>query len=206
MKKNKLILISAIVLMLFSVLSVFPQSSAIKTDKGFLFIHNGDKKSFTIEIVGKEIKPLQSETPMFTVDGNVLQILTVPITNFTNNSKGKTDEELLEMHKVWESDYLGNEAYKTKLTLETQKMTFGQTKALFWGFKRPSMNQQFDGDYFLTTIIGNDLIGIGSSTDAKVKKAEIQTFLESIMQSLKVSDKPFDIEKLSEQIRKGEIK
>lgn len=204
MKNSKVLLISAFLLMLFSALQIFPQSSAIKTDKGFLFVSNGDKKSFTIEINGNEIKPLQSETPMFMVDGKLLQILTVPITNFTDKAKGKSDEELLEMHKIWESNYLGDEVYKTKLTTESQKMKFGENNALFWGFKRPSMNQQFDGDYFLTTIIGKNLVGIGSATSAEVTKAETQTFLESIMKSLKISDKPYDINKLSEQIRKGE--
>lgn len=205
MKPFKSVIISAFVLMLFSTLTVFPQSAAIKTDKGFLFVNNGEKKSFTVEIVGKEVKTVKNKNPLFTVDGNPFQILNVPLTNFTNNPKGKTDDDLLELHKIWESDYLSKEFYQAKLTIETQKMNFGKTKALFWSFKRPRLNQEFGADYFLTTIIGNDLIGFLMS-GAEMEKAEIQTFLESIMKSLKISDKPFDIDKLSQQIRKGEIK
>lgn len=192
--------------MLFLTSTVFPQSAAIKTDKGILFVHNGEKKSFTVEIVGKKVKTVRNPNPLFTVDGNSLRILNLPFTNFTYNPEGKTHEELLELHKIWESDYLSKEFFKAKLTIETRKMNFGKTKAIFWNFKRPSVNQEFDADYFLTTIIGDHLIGFVLASGTKMKKAQAQTFLGSLMKSLKISDKPYDIDKLSEQFRKGKLK
>lgn len=201
MHQLKLKLVMASIILLVLTFTSYSQA-VIKTGKGFLFINNGNKdKSFTLEINGKEVKTLKSSSPLFQVDGKILQILIVPLTNFTEKSKNKTDEELLDMHKTWESNYLSEEIYKKKLMLEVEKISFGERKALFWGFSRPSKNQQFDRDYFLTTIVGNHVVGVGSSLSPKDKKADIQQFLENIMKTLKPSDKNFDIDKLADEIK-----
>lgn len=186
-------------------LNAFSQA-LIKTDEGVLFINNDAEKSFTFEITGKEVKPLESQQPMFSVDGKLLQILIVSISNFADSKKKQTDEELLEAHKIWESDYLATELYKKKLTLETEKIASDGRQLLFWGFTRPSYNEQFSRDYFLTTIIGKYLVGFGSPISESENKTDTKSFLLKIAKTLKVSDKPFDIEKLSDEIKKGTYK
>ena len=200
MNQSKIRLFAAAIVLFGSALTAFSQA-AIKTGDGFLFIKNDVKKSFIIEIKGKEVKTLESANPMFLVDGKILQIIMVPLTNFAPKNINKTDMELLEMHKNWESGYLSDEVFKRKLTVESEKFSVGDRKALFWGFIRPSFNQEVDGDYFLTTIIGDNLIGIGSSISPKDKKETIRVFLNEVFKTLQVSDRNFDIEKMSKEIK-----
>jgi hypothetical protein len=190
---------AAIMILFCSVVSAFAQA-AIKTDKGYLFVYNDKSKSFTLDIVGKEIKTLESSQPMFAIDGRVLQILIVPVANF---AEGKTlgEAELLETHRIWETDYLGQEMYKKKLTVESQSLNLGERKSLFWGFTRPSMNQEFDRDYFLTMIVGDYLLALGSPLTPKDSKTDAQKFLSDVAKTIKLSDKPYDIEKLAAEIR-----
>jgi hypothetical protein len=180
--------------------TVFSQA-AIKTENGYLFIKNGKDKSFTIEITGKEVTSVKSPNPTFLVDGRIVQILSVPLTNFTN--KKMSDEELLEAHKIWETDYLGDEVFKKKLTVETEKVSNADRKLLFWYFTRPNVIKQYDRDVYMTTIIGNSLLGVSSPIEPAVKIADVQKLFLDIMKSLKVSDKAFDIAKLAEDIKKG---
>lgn len=193
-----------IAILIGAAVSAYAQA-AIKTDNGYLFIYNGDSKSFTLTIEGNEVKTLESSQPMFVVDGRVLQILTVPVANFAEGKK-LGEAELLETHKIWETDYLGQEMYKSKLNVETQSLNVGERKALFWGFARPAMNLEYNRDYFLTMIMGDYLLALGSSLTPKENKADAQKFLSAVAQTIKVSDKPFDIEKLANEIRNAPSK
>jgi len=178
---------------------------SIKTGKGFLFINNNDDKSFSIEISGSDVKPQEDlNVPAFSVDGKIVQILSVPLTNFAPENKKLSDEELLEAHKLWESNYLSTDIYKEKLKVESTKVKLGEKRdALFWGFTRPKFNQEFKHEYFLTTVVGKTLLAIGSPVGENETIEGTKKILMEIMVTLKVSEKPFDIEKLSESIRKS---
>jgi hypothetical protein len=198
-KFGKFLLLTVVVLGL-SAITTFSQA-AIKTENGYLFIKNGKDKSFTIEVTGKEVKPVKSRNPTFSVDGTIVQILSLPLTNFTD--KKMNDEELLEAHKIWEIDYLGDKIFKQKLKPETVKVSLGDRKLLFWYFVRPNEIKQYNRDMYMTTVIGNSLLGISSPVEPEVGSSDTQKMFTKIMESLKVSDKPFDIEKLADEIVKG---
>ncbi len=197
-KLGKYSVFAVLTIALFAVTS-FSQAG-IKTPTGYLFIKNGKDKSYTMEINGNNITALKSPTPAFSIAGKIFQILSVPISNFTD--KKMTDIELLEKHKIWESDYL-SERFKEKLTIDSEKLTFGERKALFWGFTRPTLNQQYDRDYYMSTVIGSSLLVLSSPIKIGENKADYQTFLSDMMKTVKVSDKPFDIAKMAEDIKKS---
>lgn len=200
MHQLKTKLLPVLLILLASAINSFAQA-VIKLEDGFLFINNEKDKSFTLEIKGKDVKALESSVPMFMVDGKILQILIVPKGNFLTNDKRISGDALLEAHKLWETEYLGTEVYKTKLTLESDKLSFGERKALFWGFTHPNSNQQFDRDYFLTTSMNSYLLGLSSPATPKQSKADTEKFLSDLMKTLVVSDKPFDVTKLADEIQ-----
>jgi hypothetical protein len=137
-KIGKFLLLTIAMFCVFSV-SVFSQA-AIKTENGYLFINNGKEKSFTVEVTGKNVKTVKNENPTFSIDDRILQLLTVANKNFTDKQLG--DDELLEAHKVWESDYLATEVFKKKLTVEAEKVTVNDRKTLFWIIKRPAYTRR----------------------------------------------------------------
>jgi hypothetical protein len=169
-KIGKFLLLTIAMFCVFSV-SVFSQA-AIKTENGYLFINNGKEKSFTVEVTGKNVKTVKNENPTFSIDDRILQLLTVANKNFTDKQLG--EDELLEAHKVWESDYLATEVFKKKLTVEAEKVTVNDRKTLFWIIKRPAYTEEFDRDVYMTTIIGNSVFGLSSPIEPETKKADMQ--------------------------------
>jgi hypothetical protein len=182
-------------------------SASIFTGDGYLFIHNGKDKSFTIDIKSKTIKPLKAgDNPAFDVNGKILQVVIVKNENFLAGANNAGEEKMLELHQKWESDYAIDALYHEKLNVESEKMSISDRKMLFWGFKRPSFATEFDRDYFLTTIIGSQLLGLSSPLKVGESLADYKKLFTDALSTLKVSDKPFDITKISEQLRNGTYK
>ena len=198
--KLRLLFLLTAAVFLLSAAPAFGQAS-IKTANGFLFVNNDASKSFTLEVSGGEVKPLQHSQPMFQVDGRLLQILTVKKTGFAPQAGNKSDEELLDLHKIWESDYLGQEVFKQKLAVEAEKLDVAGRRALFWSFARPIHNQQIGHDCFLSTIVGDYALVLSSPLPLKGDKAATQKFLVDVLKTIKLADKTFDIEKLAAEIK-----
>jgi hypothetical protein len=174
----------------------------IKTGNGYLFVNNNADKSFSLEITGKDVKPAEGvQVPMFIVNGYPIQILSVDVKSFAPNNNGPGDLELLEKHRDWETNYLGKDIYQKKLKVFSSELKYGKRKALLWGFNRPSSNEQFQKDYFMTTIIGKTLLAIGIAPKTEDKESDVRKMAGTIMKTLEIQDKPFDIKKLSDSYR-----
>ncbi len=182
-------------------------TATIKTADGYLFIHNTKIKSFTLEIKGKDVTTPKNQTnvPMFFVNGKIVQIVTTETSNFIPAGKTLSDDEILEAHKKWESDFLSGE-YKSKLQVESEKFSLGERKTLFWGFKRPGLSDTFDRDYFLTTTFGMTLLAVSSPVKSKEELSAYKALLTEIMSTLKVSSEPFDVQKIADGLRKAPAK
>lgn len=176
--------------------------ATIRLANGNLFIDNGEKKSYTLEFTGKDVvAQTVGNNPAFSVDGKLIQIVVVGNRSFLKGAKDVAEDKALEMHRDWEADYLKKEAYKAEFKIVSERITANGRQMLFWGFTRPNSNDMFDRDYFVTTIMGDELIEL----TAPIKKGESvddykKAFLQ-IMSTLKISDKPFDILKLAEELK-----
>jgi hypothetical protein len=195
-------------------LNVFAQDkpgiSVIRTDTGFLIVQNRVKNSFSLEFKGDEMKPLKGDHPTFIIDGKLVQVVTVDNENYwepKENSKTEpTAEQLLEAHKVWESDYLGG-LLKTKLSVTSEFLEIGQKrKAMFWSFPMPkNINSEYSHQLFLTTLLGKDIVAINASPDTAENRKTYQTYMLESMNTLKTSEKPFNINELRTLFKKGEV-
>jgi hypothetical protein len=177
---------------------------SIKTKDGFIFVNNDRDQSFYIEFAGKDVRPATgSEVPMFTVDKILIQIMTVPVENFVPPGKKLDDLQTLAAHRIWESDYLSTEIYDQTLKIEAEELKIGERHGLFWGFTRPKLNDTFKHDYFLTTVFSKTLVGVGSPVEGSVSVGNTKDALIKVLKTLKTSEKPFDIEGLSENARQS---
>ncbi len=175
---------------------------SIKTAYGYLFISNTSEKSFTLEIRGKEIEIInEGNNRMFVVDEKLLHIVQADTKAFISANEKLSEEESLEKHKVWESEYR-SQAFKTKLELKMEKVTVKDFKTMFWGYTRPLANEEYDRDYLLTKIIGKDVLALNTSIYIGEKVSDYQKFLVDTLSTLKISDEPFDVQKLTEEFRK----
>lgn len=179
------------------------QTSVIITPDGAIVIQNGVSKPFMLRLKGKSVIPQKTEKPAFIVDDEVLQLVFPTVADVGADAAKDGEEAILRKHMVWESDYLGDEIFKKKLNVVSEKVMVGDRVALFWGFDRPSYNEENKADYFLTTIVGTNIVALQNPVPIDGTKEASKKFLTAILATIKVSDKEFDVMKISEQLRKG---
>jgi hypothetical protein len=201
---SKLIAISTVIFLLSLMISAQQKRTygrlSIKSAYGYLFISNTDEKSYTLEIRGKDVEPLKGgSNSAFIVDGKLIQIVQADKAAFVSANEKLSEEAILEKHKVWESEYLSGQFGK-KLDLKTEKVTVKDFKTLFWGYARPSANTEYDRDYLLSKVVGKNVLALTASLSIGDKVTDYQKFLVETMATLKVSDEPFDVQKLTEEI------
>ncbi len=207
LKKINRLLVAVIAVFLLSPLISAQQKIiygrlSIKTDYGYLFISNTTEKSYSFEIRGKDVEDIKGgSNPTFIVDEKLLQVIQVDTKAFVSGDEKLTEEAILEKYKVWESDYLSGQFGK-KLDLKIEKVTVKDFKTMFWGYQRPAANTEYDRDYLLTKVVGNNVLALTVSLYVGDKVSDYQKFLVETLGTLKISDEPFDIKKLTEEILK----
>ena len=182
----------------------------IKTESGYLVVHNREKDSYSLEFKGEDFKPLKGDHPVFVVDGRLVQVLSVPSKNYwkpkTDAKNEPTEDELLETHKIWESDYLGS---RLNVKLAPTSEIFGlerQRKAMYWSFPMPKeLESDFSHQIFLTTLIGKDILGLNASPKIASELKSYREYLVQSMNTLKISSKPFNIKELQMLLKKGDL-
>jgi hypothetical protein len=182
----------------------------IKTESGYLVVHNREKDSYSLEFKGEALKPLKSDHPVFVIDGKLVQVVSVPHKNYwkpkADAKNEPTTDELLESHKVWETDYLGSEL-NAKLSPTSEIFDIERKrKVMYWSFPMPAkLNSDFSHQVFLTTLIGKDILGLNASPKSGGEQKAYRDYLVESMNTLKVSSKPFNIKELQEFLKKGDL-
>jgi len=182
----------------------------IKTESGYLVVNNREKDSYSLEFKGEKFEPVESDHPVFTVDGRLIQVVSVPHKNYWTAKAGAkkepTDDELLESHKIWESDYLGT-ALKAKLSTTSEIFDIERKrKVMYWSFPMPKeLESDYSHQIFLTTLIGKDILGLNASPKTAAEQKSYREYLVQTMNTLKISDKPFNIKELQLLLKKGDM-
>jgi hypothetical protein len=181
----------------------------IRTENGYLVVHNRKTKSYSLEFKGEQFKPMKSDHPTFVIDGKLVQVVSVPNENYwkpkKDSQKTPTDDELLESHKIWESDYLGGEL-GAKLSVKSEIFEIERKrKVMFWTFPMPKeLNSDYSHQVFLTTLIDKDILGLNASPTKDEDQKTYREYLVEAMNTLKVSEKPFNIKQLRALLQKAE--
>ena len=181
-----------------------PGSYSVKTAKGYIFIRNGIKKSLRFDIVGEKVEAKEvADNPGFLIDGRLVQILFVPRTNFEPTGKVAM-ADLLETHRKWESEYLANEVFG-QIKTENRVEKIADRDVLFWWFSRPKYVKEFDRDIFATTLFGDDVFGVSSPVAKGSDYSDYRKMFDGIFRTLQIQDEPFDVEKISDEIRNNGV-
>jgi hydrogenase maturation factor len=209
MRYKKLFTVALIVLLSVASFKAEPQedysSGAIKTAAGYLLVWNEKNNHYMLEIKGKNVRQSSTERIFFNVDGMFLQINTAHTDNFLKdaNKKKLDDKTILATHRDWEAKYMEGE-YKEKLKVESswQKLDNGKD-ALLWQIDvPPSARGNVKKQIYLTVMKGDYVLMLGGVETDKVEESATKELLLNTVATLKVSDKPIDLRKLQEAIRK----
>ena len=211
MAYRRLIAIPLIILFAFSTLHARRQadydSAAIKTPYGFLLVWNGENNHYTLEIRGKDVRDTSTDRVVFNVDGMLLQIVTASTKDFLDDAKRKTldDRAILEAHKDWEVKFMkGNLKEKIEIESSWQKLRNGKD-ALAWQVSVPawaSPGGKVKKQTSLTMVKGAYVLMLGGSVTDTVSEGASHKLLLDTIETLKISDKPIDLRKVQESLRK----
>ncbi|MEN9302134.1 MAG: hypothetical protein RL264_563 [Bacteroidota bacterium] len=176
-------------------------SYLLPTKTGAKNVFNGSKHSFTVDYVG-EVKA--AEKPNFAFIGNVVvQALTIQL-NKQLDLERKSEKEI-EMYLL---DYMNYEVEYTKEVLKTseinEKYEFLKLNGrlfLYWTFDMPKSKENVKQNCYLVTFCYNNVFVLSSPVDKNQKEKKIRKHLEAIALTLKLNEKPLNIEKLKEKIK-----
>lgn len=181
------------------------RSGAIKSSNGYLLVWNQPNNYYILEIKGKDVRQTSTERKFFSVDGMFLQIVDAPVKDIIQAANGQklADKSILEAHRDWETRFLETE-YKGKLKTESswQKLTNGKD-ALLWQIGVPeNAKSNVRKQVYLSLVQGDYVLMLGGAVTDTIEESATQQLLLSTIETLKTSDKPTDLQKLRDIIRK----
>jgi hypothetical protein len=180
------------------------RSGAIKTSNGYVLVWNQPNNYYLLEIKGKDVRQTSTDRKVFSVDGMFLQIVDAPIENFLEAAKrqGLDDKAILEAHRDWEAKFLDSE-FKAKLKIESSWQKLGNGKdVLFWQASVPEgAKTNVKKQVYLTLVKGEYVLMLGGAVTDATGESAAQQLLLNIIETLKTSDKPTDLQKLRDTIR-----
>jgi hypothetical protein len=181
--------------------------AAIKTRDGYLFVWNRPGLHFSISIIGQDVKPLaDSDHIFFNVDGKVLQIQSLPISDFLpdKDRKGLDDKAILNAHRDWESQFVG-ELLHQKLNVQSSSGKLGNgSEVLLWQFDMPeAMAAEAKKQLYLTLVSKDYLLLFNSVATTTISESAAHKFLSDTVATLKISVDPINVKALQESIRKA---
>lgn len=207
---------AGVILLLSSLLSVGASAqengiNAIKTVDGFVLVWNQPGIYFTLDVKGKDIRPLNStEHVFFQVDGIVFQVQTVAVSAFIKEAQKKKpdDKTILMAHRDWESEFIQSSLLGKKLNVQTVPQKLGNgSEALLWKFAMPEMPEGVNGgakeQIYLTVVSGDHVILLNGVVEGETTESAVQKFLLDTISTLKPNSKPINLRELQESIRKG---
>jgi hypothetical protein len=180
--------------------------AAIKTDDGILFVWNRPDLHFTLLIKGADVKPMGDfDHVFFNVDGKVLQIQLVQISEFAPDAKTKKldDQAILAAHRDWEFKYIEG-LLNSKLVVQSSSTKVNGNEALAWQYDVPvAIRADTRKQLYLSMVSGDYVLLINGVATDTFSDDVIRKFLFDVAATRKTSPTPIDVKKLSESIKAG---
>ena len=171
---------------------------AIQSAGGYLLVWNESKVHFTLEVNGKAVLPLRSPGPtgqaFFSVDGVVLQIQLVAISDFLGNKRApkRDDRSILMAHRDWEVSFIEPDPSAAKPSVKSvPKRLNSGGEALLWACAVPKSGVTKEHLY-LTMVIGTQVMLLKGVIDEKTSESVVQKLLVATLSTLKVSSRPIN--------------
>jgi hypothetical protein len=149
-----------------------------------------DKETYTVKLHGKVIK---SNMPtVLVVNKYALQYIMVDKAQFVNRENANSEQEILQTYIKSEVDYL-SKVLNTKLNVSMQNAPLSKDRnVIVWSYPMPEgQNSSVKIQLFACMIIGDKIIGFGSSQFTDQTFEEVRDFLMDVISTLeKAQGKP----------------
>jgi hypothetical protein len=170
-----------------------------------VLVWNQPNNYYVLEINGKDVRQTSTERKFFSVDGMFLQIVDAAIGDVVQAAQRQkmNEREILEAHRDWEAKFMEGE-YKAKLKVEHswQKLNNGKD-ALLWHASLPeTATGNVKKQVYLSVVQGDYVLMLGGAVTDTYGERVTQLLLLNTMQTLRTSNKPTDLQKVRDAIRK----
>lgn len=159
--------------------------------EGYLFIDNRPGNYYSLEIPCRSCRTAgkDSQNMLINADGHSLQILVVPLSDFTKMPKTESAEAILSAHRNYELSYLGKSLHQEPkaLALGYPSLDF-KSKGLLWRVAFPKGVSKFFGQMYLTMKFKDRVLVLMGVMRTQEDNLPTKQLLESILKSFRVSD------------------
>jgi len=174
----------------------------LKTKTGARVIYNGEKNSFTFDIIGEKINPTEQKG-FIIIDNNIFQTVILPFPQKVD-FKGMTVEEQkanLLAYRDYEIDYFKNQLKLDITKLKYDWLLLNDKVFLFWYFNMPVDNETVRKQLYLTTICFDHILNLNTVQEKDNESFESgKELLVKIGETLELNEHVLDIEKLSQEL------
>ena len=182
------------------------RSGNINIGSGYLQVFNEANSFFTVPVTGYNVRtPERQEIITYVVDGMLLQLFNVSLSNFTDSTKTYNSEaELLEDYKTYETALVSatepDFSYDFKsgfLTLDNEK------KILHWFFKSPSSlleKQQprtVQEEHYFSMVCNDQVLSLYTAVTNADDPLKVKEMLLRISNGVKIYDERIDLNQLA---------
>ena len=185
------------------------RSGGIRSQKGFVQVFNEMTSYFKVSVEGAEVKTINTGNIGFIVDGKILQMMTIPVSNFRRGNMPLSTEDMLlaqmrdEMNNVRET--LDKQA-AYELFPENQMLNAEGREALHWYFKAPIKSgdetkaRTVLEEHYLSTVCGNYILVLNSVVTNSDRREDIIQLLKNTAQTIQIEKKHIDLNVLRNEI------
>ena len=174
----------------------------MKTKTGARVIYNGEKNSFTFDIVGENINPTEQKG-FIIIDNNIFQTVILPFPQKVD-FKGMTVEEQkanLLAYRDYEIDYFKNQVKLDITNLKYDWLVLNDKVFLFWYFNMPVDNETVRKQLYLTSICFDHILNLNTVQEKDKDSFKFgKELLVKIGETLELNEHVLDIEKLSQEL------
>ena len=176
---------------------------ALALDDGVVLVWNQPDDYFTLELRGRRVQPLPYEGRVFFgIDGAVLQVTTVPLSEFLADASRHSERAVLEAHRDWEVRFIG-EALGSELAVTSSMVTLADgSVALSWNYRMPARGRSdASSQYYLSVVRGKRLILLNGAVTEQTTERAVAQLLAVSLATLKVHNAPIDMTRLQDRIK-----
>lgn len=185
------------------------KAALMQTKTGAMIVYNGEKHSFTIDIIGDTIKP--TDHPNFVqVDNGILLVSIIPFEtrlDFENMSTDSQKKNLLGYMK-YEFEYDKEQLNSKDLKEKHEFVSLNGRVFLYWTFDMPESNETVAKQCTLITICFDQIVALnmpvtkGKQSGSPGTYDKIKEYLLSTGKTLKLNDHILDLNKLYYDLKK----
>ena len=177
------------------------QSGSIRTARGYLEIFNEPQSSFSVEIVGDNVKPRKANVPTYVANGTVVQFFIAPYPATDPSSASATLESFQQKEITIIKNALGTE--ELDVTTQRAEITVQQKKipSLYWYFQPPpnaaakNKDKTVQREDYLSLLCPHYILSLYGLTTAANSPQNTEELLRRIAATLLFYDKKVDLTK-----------